>query len=206
MSTELETMSINVFTNNKEAIMKTDNSTHEYILKLNEEYNNENIKLRLKVQELRNKIDDIEGENDRFETSNRYMKGLLKNYIELKDLYKKINNRRQDLSNLDMKQIRLYKDYNTVCENIYERCMNIYYISMLVYLYMGLIDYKYILLSLVTFVSSLYYLQVYYDINKYKYDDYKIVEELKLNIKKDNKNISEIENGNDFLEEYIDNI
>ena len=206
MSTELETMSINVFTNNKEAIMKTDNSTHEYILKLNEEYNNENIKLRLKVQELRNKIDDIEGENDRFETSNRYMKGLLKNYIELKDLYKKINNRRQDLSNLDMKQIRLYKDYNTVCENIYERCMNIYYISMLVYLYIGLIDYKYILLSLVTFVSSLYYLQVYYDINKYKYDDYKIVEELKLNIKKDNKNISEIENGNDFLEEYIDNI
>ena len=77
---------------------------------------------------------------------------------------------------------------------------------MLVYLYMGLIDYKYILLSIVTFVSSLYYLQVYYDTNKYKYDDYETVETLKIKINKDNKDIVEIENGNNFLDEYIDNL
>tara|TARA_Y100000591_G_scaffold327433_1_gene351905 strand:+ start:2629 stop:3249 length:621 start_codon:yes stop_codon:yes gene_type:complete len=206
MSEEPEKMSINVFTNHRETIMKSDNSTHEFILKLNEEYNNENINLRLKVQELRNKIDDLESENDRYDTSIRYMKGMLKNYVELRNLYKNLNNRMKDLSNLDMKQIRLYRDYNNACENIYERCMNIYYISMLVYLYMGLIDYKYILLSIVTFVSSLYYLQMYYDTNKYKYDDYQTAETIKISINKDNKDIVELENGNNFLDEYIDNL
>ena len=78
MSEEQEKMSINVYTNNKDSIMKSDNSTHEYIMKLNEEYNNNNIKLRFKVQELRDKIDNLEDENDRYDTSIRYMKGMIK--------------------------------------------------------------------------------------------------------------------------------
>lgn len=206
MSEEQEKMSINVFTNHRETIMKSDNSTHEFILRLNEEYNNENIKLRLKVQELRNKIDDLENDNDRYETSVRYMKGMLKNYVELRDLYRKMNERRKDLSELDMKHLQIYKEYNSVSDNISERCMHIYYICMLFYLYMGLIDYKYILLSIVTLVSSLYYLQMYYDITKYVYNDSQKVDDLRVGIKDDNKSIKEIENGNDFLDEYIDNM
>jgi hypothetical protein len=207
MSEEQEKMSINVYTNNKDSIMKSDNSTHEYIMKLNEEYNNNNIKLRFKVQELRDKIDNLEDENDRYDTSIRYMKGMIKNYVELRDLYKKMNKRRNELNKLDMKEIEKYKEYMKVYEHMNEMCLCVYYGCMFFYLYMGFVDYRYIWLSMFTLASSVYCLQVYYNINMYKEGkNINIINAINLGINEDDKNIKDIEGGNDFLDDYIDNL
>ena len=112
MSNEPEKMSINVFTNQKDAIMKGDNSScNEYILRMNEEYNNSNIDLRIKIQEMKSEMDDLEDCNDKQETSLRYMRGVLKNYVELKILYKSVCNRRCDYNKFCDKELRLSDEY-----------------------------------------------------------------------------------------------
>ena len=125
MEGEHDKMSINVYTNQKEPIMKADNSSTEYILKMNEEYNNRYVDMQLKIQELRHSYDELEITTDKQDSSIRYMRGMLKNYVELRDLYKSMVGRREELTKIDNKELKMYDTY---CMSVYNSLL--FFISM----------------------------------------------------------------------------
>ena len=198
MSIEPEKMSINVFTNQKEKIMKSDQSCNEYILRMNEEYNNSNIELRLKVEDLNVKIDNLENDNDKQDSSIRYMKGLLKNYVELKMLYKTMNNKRVDYIKFNDKCIKEY--YYLIF-----MCVAMYYVNLVIFLFVDIITIQTIFAALISLAISLGFCFNYYHMDRQLHNNKQIVN-INDELKKDNKNIEEIEDGCDFISEYIDNL
>ncbi len=66
-------------------------SPHErYIILMNDTLQADNRNLVGKVTDLEAQVEELEADSDRMEKSKTYMKGLLKNFIEMMDLYKKI--------------------------------------------------------------------------------------------------------------------
>jgi hypothetical protein len=65
-------------------------SSHErYIILMNETLQSDNRELRSTIKDLEVKTDELENETDRNEVSTRYMKGMLKNFVELSKLQQK---------------------------------------------------------------------------------------------------------------------
>lgn len=82
----------------------------DYIINLNIELNSENKKLREKISKTNSTISKNNDEIDKYDNKIRYMKGLLNNLLELKNLYYtlyKLNN-----TNLDenFKQYKIHKN------------------------------------------------------------------------------------------------
>jgi len=67
-------------------------SSHErYIILMNETLQTENRVLTKRNSELEKRIDELEEENENYDTSKRYTRGLLKNFVELERLHSKIS-------------------------------------------------------------------------------------------------------------------
>lgn len=203
---EPETMSINVFTNNKESILKSDNSSNEYILKMNEEYNNNNIKLNYELQDLKHVVNNLESENDKNETSIRYMRGMLKNYVELKLLYKSVSDRRFECNKLYNKDINNMDKYNTDMYQTIILSIFIYYLTMIVNVYFENTSIYDIFVSVSILISSIIFSTKYYNLNPNITLNHLTIDSIKDDINKSLTDIKVIEDSNNFLDEYIDNI
>ena len=207
MSDEPEKMSINVFTSKREEIMKSDNSSNEYILKMNEELHNSNIELRIQMQEMKSQIEDLENELDKNDASLRYMRGVLKNYVELKLLYKSLCAKKTDYNKFCDKELKLSDEYINNYYNMIVSCMCMFLMSMLLFMNFNLISLESMLYIVISMVSSFGATYNYYDIDsEFKNINYNIADNITQNIKEEMKKIKEIEDGNDFLSEYINNI
>ena len=209
MSDETEKMSINVYTTNKDSILKADNSSTEYILKLNEEYNNTNVELRLKISELRDTIDELESTNDKQDSSMRYMRGMLKNYVELKMLYKGISDKNDSLYKINDKELKLYNKYFDTYFNMLFACICMYYTSLMCFVYLGYMNLNMVIISFIRITGCINICIKYYNIESYDLGNREICEVVKRiseGIKEDKDNIKKIEDGSDFLTEYIDNL
>tara|TARA_A100001015_G_C14996058_1_gene716257 strand:- start:1108 stop:1737 length:630 start_codon:yes stop_codon:yes gene_type:complete len=207
MEGEHEKMSINVYTNQKESIMKADNSSTEYVLKMNEEYNNRHVDMQLKIQELRHSYEDLENTTDKQDSSIRYMRGMLKNYVELRDLYKSMVERREELTKINNKELKLYDTY---CLNVYNSFlffMFLYFVNNLVLIYAGIISASVFIKSVLSMIICGGASIQYYDIGRMYNNigkDYNLIEKMATGIDEDLAKIKEIEDGSDFLSEYID--
>ncbi len=209
MSTEPEKMSINVYTTHKDSILKSDNSSNEYILKMNEELNKSNSELRLKVQELRNMIDDLESETDKQDSSIRYMRGMIKNYIELNNLHKSIMVKKNSLSKIDSNELNTFDSY---CNDVRDAAMCatlLYMFNNIVFLYFDMVSILGVIQNIFSIFICVFSSCHLYQIGKY-YNifgkDYKVVNNIIKNIDDDIVKIKEIESSSDFLSEYVDNL
>lgn len=84
----METQKVNIVLNTeekKDKVLKSDNSTNEYIIMMNDHLQYENRELREKVNEQTTEISTLEEDCDKSEKSIRYMKGLLKNMNEIRN-------------------------------------------------------------------------------------------------------------------------
>lgn len=209
MSNEPEKMSINVFTTNKESIMKSENSSTEFIIKQNEEYNNSNVTLRIELVQLRNDMERLEEDNDKQDTSIRYMRGMLKNYVELKGLYKSIVESREKLAKIDAKELKMYDKYcidQGLCIMFF---IFLFIMNNLVFVYMGVMPLRVLMKMMLSVVICGSVSCQYYGLNEQMKNmgkDYNLVKNVVEGIDESLVKIKKIESSSDFLSEYIDGL
>lgn len=209
MSNEPEKMSINVFTTNKDSIMKSENSSTEFIIKQNEEYNNSNVKLRIELVQLRTDMERLEDDNDKQGTSIRYMRGMLKNYVELKGLYKSIVESREKLAKIDAKELKMYDKYcidQGLCIMFF---IFLFIMNNLVFVYMGVMPLRVLMKMMLSVVICGSVSCQYYGLNEQMKNmgkDYNFVKNVVEGIDESLVKIKKIESSSDFLSEYIDSL
>jgi hypothetical protein len=210
MSFDDKTFNINIYKDNKNLIDTSENKSEIYILLANEELNNKNKDLIQEISKLNQIISDLENDNERMEKSITYQRGLLHNFNYIKKYQQEI-----------IKQYKKYTESNTnhsltlMTES--DKLIKILPASLLsssiliVIMYMFIsIDIISCLLLIITFISSKVFIERYYELDEnmiIKFiNNYEESEKYYLNnIYKNENNIKNIINKNDFIEDLIDN-
>ena len=166
----------------------------EYIIKTNIILQNESKELRDKIKDLETEISNNESEQDKNDNRIRYMKGLINNINEIKNLYIKL------YENNDISSIKYFDDKDKIYKNIKDfHIKNIIYIIVIIIwnLFTALlIISSYTYKIFVLFINAIIILQLYY---LYKINYHDIINSTK-NIK--NK-FNDISNKNKELKDEI---
>jgi hypothetical protein len=179
----------------------------KYIIGVNEKLSEENKELRAQLAEKDSENSELESDLGQRETQVRYMRGLLKNFVEIDNLRKDINKKSNNLS-IDQVTIltRIYK---------YNKSYNYYdYINCIITLF--LICSSLIVDGVTCYILPLIW-TIDYSLKKWRSISLESLEQIKIrteNIKNENKReikskkdeVNAIIKGCDFLNEYIDNI
>jgi hypothetical protein len=189
----MDSKQISIFFKNddvKKDIIENASPYEKYIILMNETLQEENRNLMIQIKEQESKIDEFEEENENYDNSKRYTKGLLKNFVELDRLRIKIHDI-YDTRNTDYKENlkKMYK-YNTVF---------VYFIIALLAFIWKIEFFKNYQFYFLAFILSVnvYIIQIIF----YKL---KISDEYNIKIDIIEKEIKKISDSQDFLNEYID--
>ena len=168
-----------------------------WLIETNRQLTNENKELLKTNQDLLNEVAEKEKELDDYDVSKRYTKGLLKNLVEVSRLYLDISNfNEKSFINLRQKNIILVNESKNLSK-IYISVMTVF---LLIYFFFNNFNYHfvfYLFISSFSFACNDSIIRIfnieYIDINEIK------KKEIKTEIKK-------IEDSQNFLYEYIDNL
>ena len=194
---EKVTENVNIYMKNdsvKDNILKDSSSYEKYIILMNESLQYENKELNITIKKLENQISDYEEEVDMYDTSKRYTKGLLKNLVELEKMRNRIS------ENNDKLYSQIRDEHNKIYKN------NKFYMRFyeLITLIIFSVFYEIKIIELIHFFIFMFFIIINFymfeKINK-KIEDIKCVENDDLLIK-----IKKINDSQDFLNDYIDNI
>lgn len=186
---------INIHLNKAESTDNDEGTTTAYIISQNRKIAHENRLLIIEKVALEKELDEKDDEMGRTEKSNVHLKGLLKNFKELSELHNKIS-----VSNeLMLKESQ--SDINDFLEEV-KQIIHICTIGYVVYILL-----MFFVMSWCTFIitnisiapcmASLFYL------TSFKASSNKVILD---QIRQNKKNIKEIEESLDFINEYIDSI
>ena len=161
-------------------IMPIQSTESKYIIEMNKHLLEKESQLKDELQVVKTERDQFEEEVDKHEKSTQYMRGLLKNFVEINETNKKIESEYKKHLKAQELEIQLFKLYliswpfATIILSMY-------------FAYAGLS----------TIIGG--------SIGYYYYHSHTTKIHLK-NIKNHKQNIKKIENACDFLTEYIDNL
>jgi hypothetical protein len=186
---------------NRNIVDITDNCSPEqkYIILQNETLFKENKDFLKLVTELKLKISDYEDQIDTSDNSKRYIKGLLKNLVELEKMRKEIS---------DINKVTLAKNIVFIekCKTDMNKCFT-YQLTFVIL--MMFLSFQFGLISLfeflfIVFSSVVSEINFFYRSSKV----FKIPENIEANerIQLIEASIKEIERGQDFLSEHIDSL
>jgi cell division protein FtsB len=192
---------VNIFftnDNTKDNTLKDSTPYERYIILMNETLQTENRKLSSEIHELEKNVGQLEEENESYDNSKRYTRGLLKNLVELEKMHSQISGKRK-LMFLDTKDYinKYFKKY------IYSfrvlECMLVVF-SAIIY-HNNIFDTIQFSLFSVFFISPMIFTEMIFskfDLPKYSkdIDDIKEIED----------KIKKISDSQDFLSDYIDNL
>jgi hypothetical protein len=177
----------------------------KYIISLNEKLLTENIELRSTISEKDTEMNTIEAELGQRETQVTYMRGLLKNFVEMNDLRRDLN-RETALTLAD--QLTLASRVETQCKKHAGYDSYFLFTTMILYLMClgGLSLYILPFLFMVDYALSTWRINAFSILNEYKekIDTRKKTREGTQ--KKKAEDLKKIVKGCDFLNEYIDQI
>ena len=91
---KLNNKDVNIFFTNdnaKDNTLKDSTPYERYIILMNEMLQTENRKLSSEIHELEKNVDRLEEENESYDNSKRYTRGLLKNLVELEKMHSQIS-------------------------------------------------------------------------------------------------------------------
>lgn len=196
-NSEKVTENVNIYMKNdsvKDNILKDSSSYEKYIILMNESLHHENKELNIAIKKLENQISDYEEEVDMYDTSKRYTKGLLKNLVELEKMRNKIS------ENNDKLYLQIRDEHNKIYKN------NKFYMRFyeLITLIIFSVFYEIKIIELNHFFIFMFFIIInfyMFEKNNKKIEDIKCVENDDLFIK-----IKKINDSQDFLSDYIDNI
>jgi len=169
--------------NKKNEVLNGSSPYEKYIICMNDQLTCETHTLRKKIDELNSKIDTIEDENEKYDISKRYTKGLLHNLVELEKLHNNSKNIYKNLFNLS-KNSHQYKFITDIIFLIY---------TYLIF-YSGFSILLVIILQIII-CSSFFFIQ-----DKHK------IKSLETQLTDLDLKITKIKNSQDFIGDYIDNI
>lgn len=209
---------INVFTENREKILRADDSCQEYILLYNEQLQHTLNIQNEEMNDLQQTMNELEMMSDRTEKSTIYMRGLLKNFVQLRNLEKKIHD-------FDKNESNYYKEeYKMTNEGIVEYVKSVKQV-LIIYVFLNLTLMVFNIISVTMFISQciclcsfIWCVQLTSPIQiNLATNNYNLLKINKLINKLDTKPLAleykglkgevvEIENSIDFLDEYIDGL
>lgn len=193
-----ENKAVNIFfkSADKEDILKGSTPYERYIILQNETIQGENRQLSLKINELQNENTTLQEDVDKYDTSTRYIKGLLKNLSELEKLTSTISSERDVISN---KNFTLYKNFKIKGQK------HIYYLEAIMFVIMAILyEFKFLsqLQSIIVIFIILFNIAFTQNmLNNLILDNTE--NHVIVNTK---KKIDEIHKGQDFLYDYIDTL
>lgn len=192
---------VNIFFKNdtdKEKVLKDSSSYERYIILMNELLQSENRDLAYKNADLQQQISQLESDNETYDNSKRYTRGLLKNLVELEKLRNDVSKISKTRFNGIEKYITTYydtqKQYFTYLKSI------IIGIIAVIFHFKFFTTYQFIL-CFVLVSSPIIFLELHF--RKFKIPSYKADGEI---IKSKEERIKEISDSQDYLSELIDNI
>lgn len=192
---------VNIFFKNdtdKEKVLKDSSSYERYIILMNELLQSENRDLAYKNADLQQQISQLESDNETYDNSKRYTRGLLKNLVELEKLRNDVSKISKTRFNGIEKYITTYyeqqKQYFTYLKSV------IIGIIAVIFHFKFFTTYQFIL-CFVLVSSPIIFLELHF--RKFKIPSYKADGEI---IKAKEERIKEISDSQDYLSELIDNI
>ena len=193
-----ENKAVNIFfkSTDKEDILKGSTPYERYIILQNETIQGENRPLSLKINELQNENTTLQEDVDKYDTSTRYIKGLLKNLSELEKLTSTISSERDVISN---KNFTFYKNFKIKAQK------HIYYLEAIMFVIMAILyEFKFLsqLQSIIVIFIILFNIAFTQNmLNNLILDNTE--NQVIVNTK---KKIDDIHKGQDFLYDYIDTL
>ena len=192
---------VNIFFKNdkdKETVLKDSSSYERYIILMNELLQCENRDLAYKNNDLQEQISQLESDNETYDNSKRYTRGLLKNLVELEKL-------RNDMSKITKTRLNGIEKYITTY--YYTQKQDFTYLKSIMIVIIAVIfhfkfftTYQFILCFLLV-SSPIIFLELHF--RKFKIPSYSCENEV---IKEKEERIKEISDSQDYLKELIDNI
>lgn len=171
-------------------VLHNASSYEKYIILMNETLQDENRKLQAQIKDNESKISEYEEDNENYDNSKRYTKGLLKNFIEIDRLRKKIHDI-YDNRNFN-NESKLKKLYN------YNRLFEYFIILLIAFLWKVEFFESF---QLYFYVSTVFMYVYVIEVFFYKM---KTPTEYNDKIFETEKEIKKISDSQDFLNEYID--
>lgn len=196
---------IRIFLNRKEekdAVLIGSTSEQKYIILMNDTLQLENRNFRIQISDMETKINNYEEENDRYDTSNRYTKGLLKNYVEIEKFNK-------ELVVIYNKMYSHLKDRFVISKNELTYSINIVEICILLCLIL-LLNFNFITFSILlenfhsVIVIVVTLLLCHVNIKKY-YTPQDFISEIE-RIKIITTELKKITDSQDFISDHIDSL
>ena len=209
---EQKNIHINIIEPGKDALEKSNNKSETYIILMNEELNNKNREQIEEIKDLNSQIIDLEDQSDRTEKSVIYMRGLLKNFVELKNmqislnkLY--VNKYTNNIQKLDFinKFILNLNECIKIIPVVSAIILSLIFLMEIINLY-EILMYIFIIgiIGLITIYYTKISTELFYNYNKFKCNVDELNKTYNQQIKTLENKIKKIEDGNDFLNEYID--
>ena len=164
----------------QDKIVSIQSTESRYIIEMNKHLLEKESELNTELQEVKAERDQFEEEVDKHEKSSQYMRGLLKNFVEINQTNKKIEAEYKKHLKAQETEIRLFKIY-LVFGALSTMIFSIYFTYASISIWLGL--------------ATGYY-ECHLRTSKIH---------LK-NIKNQKQSIKKIEDACDFLNEYIDNL
>jgi hypothetical protein len=198
---KLNNKDVNIFFTNdnaKDNTLKDSTPYERYIILINETLQAENRKLSSEIHDLEKNVSQLEEENETYDNSKRYTRGLLKNLVELEKLHSQISMKRKlmflDSKDYIQKYFKKYIYFFRVLECIMIcLCAVIYHNNVFDSIQFSLFS--------MFFISPIILTEMIFskfDLPKYT-DDINEIKEIEDKIKK-------ISDSQDFLSDYIDNL
>jgi hypothetical protein len=192
---------VNIFftnDNTKDNTLKDSTPYERYIILMNETLQSENKKLSSQINDLEKNVTQLEEENENYDNSKRYTRGLLKNLVELEKMHLQISAKNK-LMFLDTKDYisNYFKKYIYLFRML--ECILICF-SAVIY-HNNVFDVIQFSLFSVFFIIPLIFTEMFFnkfDLPKYS-KDIDAMKEIEDKIKK-------IKDSQDFLCDYIDNL
>ena len=185
----------------KDDTLKNASSYEKYIILINETLQTENRNLSKEIKEVEQNNDDLQDQIDKSDTTIRYMRGLLKNLVELDRLRITINDNYDDFIVKNKDNTLYYIEY-------IKKFQIMYRISALIFiaiLYQMNADYKTIIFILCTNLLNFVYSEfVYYHFECSNHKNINTHIALTNKNFETNKEIKKITDAQDFLYDYID--
>jgi hypothetical protein len=198
---KLNNKDVNIFFTNdnaKDNTLKDSTPYERYIILINETLQAENRKLSSEIHDLEKNVSQLEEENETYDNSKRYTRGLLKNLVELEKLHSQISMKRKlmflDSKDYIQKYFKKYIYFFRVLESI------MICLSAVIY-HNNVFDSIQFSLFSMFFISPIILTEIIFskfDLPKYT-NDINEIKEIEDKIKK-------ISDSQDFLSDYIDNL
>jgi uncharacterized membrane protein len=189
--------SVNIYVNGDEKDTMSATNIHEnYIIQMNNSLNEENKILRMDNKESQHKIDELEEEIERMEKSKTYMKGLLKNFVEI-DTHRKtiIKNYKHIISQKNQ--------YENNISSVSKRYMMAIQLAITVLVILNFLMMGFSLNSILLAISLGMYSYSNFTFVKKTFISPKFTQEFSI-IKNSTTDINETIKAIDYLHEYID--